>query len=71
MKRWFLFAFITASLAGCATAPPNGAVDSTASQDPNGVPIEQPYRVPRASVGIGLGNWGGGGFGGIGIGLGF
>ena len=71
MKRLFLLAVVSASLAGCATAPPNGAAESTASQDPNGVSTEQPYRVPRASVGIGLGNWGRGSFGGIGIGLGF
>ena len=71
MKRFFLFAVISASLAGCATVPPDATADPTASHDANGVPIDQTYRAPRASVGIGIGSWGGRGFGGVGIGLGF
>ena len=71
MKRLFLLAAVSALLAGCATAPPDGAANPTASQDANAVPAEQTYRTPRASVGIGIGSWGGRGFGGIGIGLGF
>jgi hypothetical protein len=70
MKRLFLLAFVSASLAGCATAPQEVNYP-TASQDPNGVPIDQTYRAPRANIGIGLGSWGGRGFGGVGIGLGF
>jgi hypothetical protein len=71
MKRFFLFAVISASLFGCATAPSNAPVDSTVSQDANGIPVEQPYRTPRTSIGVGIGSFGGHGFGGLGIGLGF
>jgi esterase/lipase superfamily enzyme len=70
MKRWFLWVFFAALLAGCATPPPDPN-QPVAAQDANGVPAPQPYRTPRANIGIGLGNWGGHGFGGVGIGLGF
>ena len=83
MKPWFAAALISASLAGCATAPPgpnaNANPDGSpnanypvATQDANGVPIEPvPRRVPRVGLGIGMGSWGGRSGGGVGIGLGF
>ncbi|MEO5660268.1 MAG: hypothetical protein ABIQ90_10805 [Polaromonas sp.] len=71
MKRLFVFAVVSASLVGCATAPPADPNHPVNSQAANGVPVDQTYRAPRASVGIGFGNWGGRGFGGVGIGLGF
>lgn len=72
MKRFLLFAVVvSASVAGCATPPPNTAAHPSTSQDANGAPTEQTYRTPRASIGVGIGNWGGRGFGGVGIGLGF
>jgi len=70
MKRLFALAFLSALLAGCATAPPDPNTP-VATQDDTGVPIAQPRRALRPSVGIGLGTWGGHGFGGLGIGLGF
>ena len=71
MKRWFLMTVIGLSLGGCATSPPGSTSAPTASQDANGVPVEQTYRAPRANIGIGIGRSGGRGFGGVGIGLGF
>ena len=79
MKPWFAAALISASLAGCATAPPGPNANANPSadypvvtQDANGVPIEPATRrAPRVGLGIGLGSWGGQGFGGVGIGLGF
>jgi len=75
MKRLFALAFLSALLAGCATAPPDPNMPDpnapVAAQDDTGVPIAQPRRALRPSVGIGLGTWGGHGFGGLGIGLGF
>jgi len=75
MKRLFALAFAGALLAGCATPPPDpnapNAATPVATQNDTGVPIEQPRRALRPSVGIGLGTWGGHGFGGLGIGLGF
>ena len=70
MKPWLVVALVSASLAGCATPPPDPNYP-VVSQDVNGVLVEQVPRAPRASVGIGLGTWGGRGFGGVGIGLGF
>ena len=77
MKPWLAAALITASLAGCVTAPsgPNASVNPNGNtaypvvrQDANGVPVEVvPRRVPRVGLGIGLGSWGSG----VGIGLGF
>ena len=77
MKPWFAAALISASLAGCTTAPPgpnaNASPESpVVTQDANGVPIEPaPRRAPRVGLGIGLGSWGGRSGGGVGIGLGF
>ena len=81
MKPWFAIALLGASLAGCATAPPDPNAASSSSvpinnavvmRDANGVPVETaPSRAPRVNLGIGLGSWGGRGFGGLGIGLGF
>ena len=77
MKPWFAAALISASLAGCATAPPGPNANANpeypvVTQDANGVPIEPaPRRAPRVGLGIGLGSWGGRSGGGVGIGLGF
>ena len=57
--RPFTAALISASLAGCATAPPGPNANTSypvVTQDANGVPVEVVRRrAPRVAVGIGLG----------------